>query len=399
MEGYKMQNYKMQEEKKSTSYLAKLGDNLLNKAIDSGWELLRSNIQSTIVASVWDPFYFKLNKIIHDLNPMEYEKHIIPNTDGYDLSNNSKFSFVNKKYKVFIIVHKYTQENTYLEWLVITIYGKGKDLLRNKIIRSIHENDKAKARFYNTKNSQSFDISITSFHNILLKKGVQRRIISGLYKWKNDEQWYKDHNLIHKIGILLYGKPGTGKSTVVRAISQLFGSAPIISCNIFDMSTSVDKIIYYRQKIKGVMIVLLEDFDFGFSNNTENDTDEVVTLDNNETEQMTASYIDKPKKKKRRSQNENQQLVFQLLDGIYSTDDTIYIATTNHIEQLDEALIRSGRFDIREELEYFNEEDAISFVKYFGYDGSILDSFNIKEYPIQPAKLQAMLIAYRSEQK
>lgn len=80
---------------------------------------------------------------------------------------------------------------------------------------------------------------------------------------------------------------------------------------------------------------------------------------------------------------------------MYSTDDTIYVATTNYKDRIDSALIRYGRFDIQEELNYFNKYNAVKCVKILGYNENILDSMNL-EYPVQPAYLQSKVMEYRA---
>jgi hypothetical protein len=96
---------------------------------------------------------------------------------------------------------------------------------------------------------------------------------------------------------------------------------------------------------------------------------------------------------------ESQNLVFQMLDGNYSTDDTIYIATTNHIERLDKALIRYGRFDIQEEIKCFDKELTMKFLNQFGYGEGFFNKYlTDDDLPIQPAKLQAMIMKHRSMQ-
>lgn len=92
----------------------------------------------------------------------------------------------------------------------------------------------------------------------------------------------------------------------------------------------------------------------------------------------------------------NQQLLFQLLDGLFSIEDIVWIATTNHIEVLDPALIRPGRFDIRMSLPYFERDDAIALATIFEFTdpAKVIDSLNLT-YPVQPAKLQNLLVQKR----
>ena len=194
-------------------------------------------------------------------------------------------------------------------------------------------------------------------------------------------EWYKNNSLVHKIGILLYGDPGCGKSTIIRSIATMLDNATIVMPNINNIGESVRDIIEVRKNIDGVLIVVLEDFDMLFYNRA----DESLEIDMNSGSN---------------SKKNNQNLAFQLLDGLYSTDDTIYIATTNHIDRLDPAMIRHGRFDIQEKIDGFDETLTMKFLQHFGYDEKffteyIKDNF---EYPIQPAKLQAFIMEYRSRE-
>ena len=191
------------------------------------------------------------------------------------------------------------------------------------------------------------------------------------------KNWYDEHQLVHKIGVFLYGKPGTGKSTVAKAISSMFNNAPILTIDPNNIMNSVNGILKMRKKYDGTIVVLVEDFDMYFKSREEIENVEIG--------------LDQKKQK-----DFNQNAIFQLLDGVYSTDDTIYVATTNYKDRIDSALIRYGRFDIQEELNYFNREDATKCVKLLGYDENVLDSMNL-EYPVQPAYLQSKIMEYRAK--
>ena len=95
-----------------------------------------------------------------------------------------------------------------------------------------------------------------------------------------------------------------------------------------------------------------------------------------------------------------QNKIMQILDGIYSTEDTIFIATTNHIEKIDKALIRAGRFDIQEEILPFDYPRVMEFLKLFD-KGEEFYKENIEgkyQLPIQPAKLQSIIMEDRAKE-
>lgn len=285
---------------------------------------------------------------------------------------------------IYVECTRNTIEN-YME-LSLLFYGPDRYKIREKFVRKVEDllqpRDKIRMIQLNGYGKQSeVLVPPQSINNVILKPETKSTIIFGLLTWKKSVEWYKNNSLVHKIGILLYGDPGCGKSTIIRSIATIFDNATIIMPNINDIGESVRDIIEVRKNIDGVLIVVLEDFDMLFYNRA----DESLEIDMNSGSN---------------GKKNNQNATFQLLDGLYSTEDTIYIATTNHIDRLDPAMIRHGRFDIQEKIEGFDENLTMKFLYHFGYDKKFFDEY-IKgnfEYPIQPAKLQAFIMEHRSRE-
>ena len=85
------------------------------------------------------------------------------------------------------------------------------------------------------------------------------------------------------------------------------------------------------------------------------------------------------------------QPIMQLLDGLYSKDNIIFVATTNHIELLPSELIRSGRFDCKMELSDIPKNIAEEMCKNFEVSLSDVVPEN-QSYPINPAYLQKLIL-------
>lgn len=65
--------------------------------------------------------------------------------------------------------------------------------------------------------------------------------------------------------------------------------------------------------------------------------------------------------------------LLQFLDSNSSPNDVIFIATTNHIELLDPALLRDGRFDLRVCVKGIKEELSRKMCKSFDLDDNTTD--------------------------
>lgn len=356
-----------------------VGTTLLNDGIKTVMAYKRSIID----LGEWDNAYNNVNKIIYDLDKDKFQKYRCPdNRDIFSLSNNIIYKVkIDHDNYIKVETYKATNESKYYpeQRLKISFFGKDKYKNRSLFIKkamSMKDKSHIEVKFVGGDIRSTNKIMPRKWENVVIDKNEKLKLINGLKNWYTDKNWYYEHELIHKIGVFLKGKGGTGKSTTVRAISTMFKNAPILTLDLTKPMNSVDEIIKFRNKYDGVMIVLLEDFDMFFK-----DRESIEKMNNDEKKQMDMC----------------QNIIFQVLDGVYSTDDTIYIATTNHPEKLDKALIRYGRFDIQIEMEYIEYDKALEIIKLFGYDENVLNKMNF-DFPIEPSKLQSKIMEYRTLQ-
>ncbi len=196
-------------------------------------------------------------------------------------------------------------------------------------------------------------------------------LISYIKQWEHSKNFYTKLNLLHKKGILLYGVPGTGKTTLAKAIAKdIESEIYIVNMLLFDelqIEAIKNDIEKYGHKNK-TNILIFEDIDCVFS-----------TRDKLQTEQ----------------QKKAAQLLLQFLDGVHSLPNILFIATTNHIENLDEALIREGRFDIKIEMKNISHDIADNMCKHFELSPEESHSLLSEEsFPINPAYLENKIVKH-----
>jgi AAA+ superfamily predicted ATPase len=206
---------------------------------------------------------------------------------------------------------------------------------------------------------KTFDNTFFTDKNIMLKR---------LNYFLNNEKLYNKRGIPYNIGILMYGDPGCGKTSSIKAISNLT-NRHIIEINLKKIKTCGEfENIFYNDKINDLYIphtkkiIVLEDIDCMIdlvksrdtkenTNDNDNDFDVMSKTDNDVAkfiflqEKMFSSG--QKKYKYESSDKLTLSCILNTLDGVLENYGRILIITTNYPEKLDSALIRPGRIDLK----------------------------------------------------
>lgn len=218
-------------------------------------------------------------------------------------------------------------------------------------------------------------MSPRNLDTLYFSNNEKEMVVEHINRFNNHRDFYESRQILYKTGILLYGDPGTGKSSFVKALATKYGRS-IINIDIANLQaidlTSLAQSIMVDDKKN--YIVLFEDIDTLFLNRTDSDT-----------QASERAVINK---------------LLQFLDSNSSPTNVIFVATTNHIERLDEALLREGRFDLKVEVKSLLRPEAELFGKSFELTDDIVDNIlttmdgeATESGSYNQSKLQARLLA------
>ncbi|KAF7351818.1 p-loop containing nucleoside triphosphate hydrolase protein [Mycena venus] len=211
---------------------------------------------------------------------------------------------------------------------------------------------------------------------LILPTDIKETIVADARQFLESENWYNQAGIPYRRGYLLYGEPGTGKSTTIHVLAGELGLEiyfiSLASPGIDDYS--LGKLI---SDTPSRCILLIEDIDCAFPLRDEEDEDEELILDIDG--QLIARNSTPPRSAVTLSG------LLNVLDSVSSEEGRLTFATTNHVENLDPALIRAGRMDVK--LEY-KLADAVQVEQVFKRfyppaDEFMVENHNAKDKDVQ----------------
>lgn len=180
------------------------------------------------------------------------------------------------------------------------------------------------------------EIQPRSRESVVLKDGQMDRILGYLNNFLENRPAYTKADIPFRTGILLYGEPGSGKTSTALAIAnELKMNVYIVSLTSLSNDEALADCF---QAIPSNSIVILEDIDI-VSAVKERDKED----DNGVT--MTG--------------------MLNVLDGFQSPPGVITIMTTNRLDVLDDAIKRPGRVDLLEKLDCLDDFQLRGLCNYF----------------------------------
>lgn len=217
----------------------------------------------------------------------------------------------------------------------------------------------------------SYNSNDNNFYTLIENSTVKLEDIAGLEYAKEEfvdiidflknTQKYTNMGARLPRGILLYGPPGTAKTLLAKSIAgeaqiPFYATSGSSFVNIYVGTGSANiRALFAKAKAKSPSIIFIDEIDA-----------------------IGGARTNSVSKNEERESALNQLLVE--MDGFTTKDNVIVIASTNRLDILDEALIRSGRFDKKIYTSNPDVSARYEIIKIHSRNKKIADSVNFHSF-------------------
>ena len=332
------------------------------------WGLIKQKFSSSIEAYSQNNmvFEFTMEWLIKKFPQLkEHIQFIGYNSIRVGLSEGIYFFMIDPF--TYCFIHKYTIQNGTYNGVMYVIRCQVIGLNRKSFLKEYSQmltnampdtNSNIQIKYFTSAHGgymESMYSKKRSFDNIYLPDDIKKQIIDILDRFISSKEYYEKHGITYKLGILLSGDPGSGKSSIAKAIaSYLQWEIYYITAEGGELDSSLIN-----------EVILLEDIDC----------------------LVSESRTGEPKE---RTQNRlSMHTILNYIDGSLSPSSCIFVATTNYPERLDPALLRPGRFDYHFCVKHADREIGKKVCDSFSVDYDILDDI---KFPCSVAVIQNKII-------
>jgi chaperone BCS1 len=196
---------------------------------------------------------------------------------------------------------------------------------------------------------------------VILPSQTKSTILDHIASYKSNKEWYVSNGIPYKTGILLEGPPGTGKTSIIKAL------AGYLNQNIHYIDATEAGPGTIKEALRGIplgALVVIEEID-----------------------RMSVPF----KEEGAEGSHMNGAELLNAIDGMAGSDDRILIATTNNVDKLDPALLREGRFDLKIHIGYMTDETMRIYINRMYPEFKDISQYHINSN-IAPCFVQKLIL-------
>lgn len=230
----------------------------------------------------------------------------------------------------------FTRSASALETITLTAFDPGRRLIKSILEEATQRfcgNDPDKMNVYclgiHLDWRKAAKTRKRAIGSVVLKDNTGKQILSDAKWFLKNQEWYVARGIPWRRGYLLSGAPGTGKTSLIKAI------VGELDMGVANLSLASDRLtdnvlLDLLSQTPANCAIVLEDIDAAFRGRQQNDAAKGVTFSG----------------------------LLNAIDGIGSPEGQLLFMSSNHPDELDPALVRPGRVDRHLHLELAGPTEA-----------------------------------------
>jgi hypothetical protein len=285
------------------------------------------------------------------------------------------------------LMHRRTMEKQGRDNIVyvvtLTMFGRNKAIMQDLVDVFCHKFPENKLKLMRFKSNYWADYAMLDrreLKTVIVEKALKQSLVKAIEDFQMSEAWYTERGLPWKKTFVLHGVPGTGKTSLIKALASHFN---LNVCRLNLNALNDEMLEEALANIPSRSILAIEDFDSAKATRRRS----AMKSDDSAKYALAVKYDSSGKPNLENTINSIKGLgaddapvnpmaklledmdgltlsgILNALDGIASLHGTLIFLTTNTLDDIDPAVIRKGRVDHVFEIKPLTHSEVLDYIE------------------------------------
>lgn len=285
------------------------------------------------------------------------------------------------------LMHRRTMEKQGRDNIVyvvtLTMFGRNKAIMQDLVDVFCHKFPENKLKLMRFKSNYWADYAMLDrreLKTVIVEKALKQSLVKAIEDFQMSEAWYTERGLPWKKTFVLHGVPGTGKTSLIKALASHFN---LNVCRLNLNALNDEMLEEALANIPSRSILAIEDFDSAKATRRRS----AMKSDDSTKYTVAVKYDSSGKPNLESAINSIKGLgvddapvnpmaklledmdgltlsgILNALDGIASLHGTLIFLTTNTLDDIDPAVIRKGRVDHVFEIKPLTHSEVLDYIE------------------------------------